>query len=78
MGMDIHSELAKSYMDAIQLDDMEEELSPEESAFDFSDYEKFTNPANARPKKEEQVAKTPIGKPDEIEESAFADFAHLL
>lgn len=74
MGMDIHSELAKSYMDAIQLDDMEEELSPEESAFDFSDYEKFTNPANARPKKEEQVAKTPIGKPDEIQESEFADF----
>ena len=46
-GMSIKSDLSESWLEALDLDGLEEELREEDSAFNFSDYEKYANPANA-------------------------------
>ena len=45
--MSIKSDLSESWLEALDLDGLEAELREEDSAFNFSDYEKYANPANA-------------------------------
>ena len=45
--MSIKSDLSESWLEALDLDELEAELRDEDSAFNFSDYEKYANPANA-------------------------------
>lgn len=46
--MSVKSDLSENWFDSIDFDALEDELKEEDSPFNFSDYEKYANPANAR------------------------------
>lgn len=64
MSEESQYEFGKSFIDALNLDQLEAELkgnSSDGEGFDFTDYERFSNPANARPREDVATAEMQVG-----------------
>ena len=80
--MSVKTDLSQSWLDAMDLDGLEDELREEDSAFDFTAYEKFANPANAGLMEKETEIGESVGSArisnddefDDYEQEEFDDF----
>ena len=82
MSDETEYQFGSNWLNALDLDGLEDELKSDGSSeFDFTDYEKYSNPANARASEEPVTAASQVGSdvnPDGGYESAYDHYTKSL
>ena len=82
MSDEMEYQFGSNWLNALDLDGLEDELKSDGSSeFDFTDYERYSNPANARASEEPVTAASQVGSdvnPDGGYESAYDHYTKSL